>query len=350
MFFSFFFSTGRTLDTEELCLMTSRSPRYYVSAAYWDRDSLLWSFPAILMADSAYAREMLQYVFTRQIRNIGVHSRFIDGTVLEPGFELDELCAPVIALERYVHTTGDRTILSEHAVKDGLARILRILDSKKHRAIDLYETFLQPTDDMRVYPYLTYNNALVWKALGALADFLQNPALLERADRVRRAIQTWCVSDGAYVWSTDLAGHHDIYDEPPGSLQLLPFYGFCSQDDPIWQKTLSNIRNADYPYSFAGMPIAEIGCAHAAHPWVLSICNSLLCGHQEEALLHLSRTGLDNGIACESVHEETGECTTGEAFATCAGFLSFALWQSAIDPSKERNHHPHALPEASNAP
>ena len=26
-------------------------------------------------------------------RNIGVHSRFIDGTVLEPGFELDELMA-----------------------------------------------------------------------------------------------------------------------------------------------------------------------------------------------------------------------------------------------------------------
>lgn len=35
--FSFFFASGRTLDTEELCLMTSRSPRYYVSAAYWDR-------------------------------------------------------------------------------------------------------------------------------------------------------------------------------------------------------------------------------------------------------------------------------------------------------------------------
>jgi hypothetical protein len=34
---------------------------------------------------------------------------------------------------------------------------------------------------------------------------------------------------------------------------------------------------------------------------------------------------MDNGIACESVHEETGECETGEAFATCAGFLAYAL-------------------------
>ena len=52
LFFCMFFSTGITLDTEELVLVTSRSPRYYVSAAYWDRDSLLWSFPAILDARS----------------------------------------------------------------------------------------------------------------------------------------------------------------------------------------------------------------------------------------------------------------------------------------------------------
>ena len=90
--------------------MTSRSPRYYVSAAYWDRDSLLWAFPAILTVDAAYAREILTYVFTRQARNFGVHSRYIDGTMLEPGFELDELCAPVIALNRYVEQTGDTAL------------------------------------------------------------------------------------------------------------------------------------------------------------------------------------------------------------------------------------------------
>ena len=38
LFFSFFFASGRTLDTEELCLMTSRSPRYYVSVSYTHLD------------------------------------------------------------------------------------------------------------------------------------------------------------------------------------------------------------------------------------------------------------------------------------------------------------------------
>lgn len=325
LFFCIFFSTGRTLDTEELVLVTSRSPRYYVSAAYWDRDSLLWSFPAVLDADAALAREMLGYVFGRQRRNIGVHSRFIDGTVLEPGFELDELMAPVLALERYVDATGDRSVLTDPDVLRGIDGILKKLDAESAEDCELYETFLQPTDDERIYPYITYDNVLVWRALRALGRLFERPELTERAERVRRAIYDNCIFDGAFAWSVDLAGGHDVYDEPPGSLLLLPYYGFCAWDDPVYLKTAEMIRSPDYTYSFAGCEIAEIGCPHAPHPWLLSIGNSLLCGRSGEALEHLRRTRLDNGIACESVDEHTGECTTGEAFATCAGFICHAL-------------------------
>lgn len=330
LFFAFFYASGRTVDTEELCLMTSRSPRYYVSAAYWDRDSLLWAFPAILTVDAAYAREILTYVFTRQARNFGVHSRFIDGTMLEPGFELDELCAPVIALDRYVEKTGDTAFAARPFVRDGLEEILRRMEAKKHPSVPMYETFLQPTDDMHNHIYLTYDNALVCYALRALAKLLNRPELAEEVERTRRAVYEHCVKEQNgrpfFAWSVDLNGHFDIYDEPPGSLLLLPFYGFCEESDPIWQNTAAMIRDESYPLSFAGHPIAEIGCKHAPHPWILSICNSLLSGHADSALLHLSRTPLDNGVACESVNEDTGLCETGEAFATCAGFLSYALY------------------------
>lgn len=330
LFFSYFFGAGRTLDTEEFVLVTSRSPRYYVSAAYWDRDSLLWSFPAILLADPETARQMLHYVFTRQIRNVGLHSRFIDGTLLEPGFELDELLAPVIALSRYVEKTGDRTVLQKPWMREGIEHILARLQSKRSTETALYETFLQPTDDLRRYPYLTYDNVLVWYGLRALAAlFPEHAALAETAEDVRSAIYAHCVreKDGErmFAWSVDLQGGWDIYDEPPGSLLLLPHFGFCGQDDPIWRHTAEVIRAKDYPYSFAGCPIAEIGCPHAPHPWVLSIANSLLSGSRGSARTHLLRCKLDNGIACESVDEFTGESATGEAFATCAGFLAYAI-------------------------
>ena len=341
LFFCIFYSTGLTLDTEELVCATSRGTRYYVSAAYWDRDVLLWAFPAILDADPQLAEEILRYVFGRQRRNLGIHSRYIDGTVLEPGFELDELMAPVIALESYVNQAADNKIMHDPAVMAGIQQILKTLETIRHPEIPLYETFLQPTDDEIVYPYLTYNNVLVWRAMKALAHLYpeQYGTLEQQAEAVRQAIYTHCVFRDAdqkpyFGWSVDLKGRHNVYDEPPGSLQLLPYYSFCEPDDEVWRNTVAMIRAPSYAYSFADAPIAEIGCAHAPYPWILSLCNSLLCGHKEQAFRELEQMEMDNGIACESVDPVLGTCTTGAAFATCAGFLCHSMKQA----SKEAAH------------
>lgn len=339
LFFSYFFGSGRTLDTEEYVLVTSRSPRYYVSAAYWDRDSLLWSFPSIVLVDEDAAEEMIRYVFTRQIRNIGIHSRYIDGTLLEPGFELDELCAPVIALGRYVEKSGNRDYVRKAFIEEGIAHILKRLKGKRHPNTALYETFLQPTDDTRTYPYITYDNVLVWHMLRKIAALYDGiwpaekcKALLAEAEAVKTAIWDNCVfeKDGRnmFAWSVDLTGNWDIYDEPPGSLLLLPHYGFCDMEDPVWKHTAAIIRRKDYPYSFADCPIAEIGCPHAPHPWILSLSNSMLSDRKEAAKKHLMLCKMDNGIACESVDEYTGESTTGDAFATCAGFLAYGICEA----------------------
>ena len=332
LFFCIFYSTGLTLDTEELVCATSRGTRYYVSAAYWDRDVLLWAFPAILDADPDLAQQILHYIFGRQRRNLGIHSRYIDGTVLGPGFELDELMSPILALSGYVKQTGDTGILEDANVQKGIRQILKTLDSMKHPEIALYETFLQPTDDEIVHPYLTYNNVLVWRSLRDLAELYPEryASLAAAAEEVRAAIYSHCVfHDGSgkpyFGWSVDLKGRHNIYDEPPGSLQLLPYYGFCGDTDEIWRNTVAMIRSPAYEYSFAGFPIAQIGCAHAPYPWVLSLCNSLLCGYAGQAFRELELLEMDNGIACESVDPNNGTCTTGAAFATCAGFLCHSM-------------------------
>ena len=90
--------------------------------------------------------------------------------MLEPGFELDELVAPVLALQAYLSKTRDEAFLQERFVQDGLSLILTRLQEVRHPETALYETFLQPTDDEIVHPYLTYDNVLVWRALQLLAD------------------------------------------------------------------------------------------------------------------------------------------------------------------------------------
>lgn len=338
-FFNRFFATGLTLDTEEAVCLTSRSPRYYVSGAYWDRDTLLWSFPSVLALDPAWARKVLDYVFTRQAKNFGVHSRYLSGAVLEPGFELDEFCAPIIALKSYMEATQDLSLLLRREVIESLERFESGLAAKKHPKEELYQTWLLPSDDPWPQRYVTYDNVLVWRALTDLAqihEWMKNRKDVSRlhaqARKVKSAILNHCVvknSKGSrFVWSVsmDKKKAHEFYDEPPGSLLLLPHYGFCDTVDPVWKATRDWIYSPEYPYSFAGKPYEEVGCGHAPHPWVLGAVNSLLAGEKDRALKFLKRAKMDNGIACESVDENTGEAATGEAFATCAGFLAYGLW------------------------
>ncbi len=339
LFFNLFFSTGKTLDTEEYVWVTSRSPRYYVSASYWDRDSLLWSFPAILTIDTKFARTMLDYVFTTQKRNIGIHSRYIDGIVLEPGFELDELCAPIIALNMYGENTNDWEYTKEKHVEKAVAYILDILKDHRHSEFELYDTFLQPTDDPIVYPYLTYNNVLVWKVFSILADINVSKNRLnhaeyykQKAEAIKKDIYKKMVVEykekKIFAWSVDLEGNYNLYDEPPGSLQLLPYYGFCKEDDPIYLNTMDFIRSDENSYSFNGYAFDALGCDHANHPWILSIANDLLSGGKEHAKELILKAPMDGGIACESIDEHTGVSRTGEHFATCAGFLTYSIYKA----------------------
>ena len=328
LLFAMHYSLGITFDSEELVCITSRSPHYYVSAAYWDRDSLLWSFPAIARIDISLARRVLDYVVQRQARNTGVHSRYIDGSVLEPGFELDELVSPVIALDAYLGNGGDRSILEEREVRKLIDKILCGLEKWKDEKTGLYATFLQPTDDMAHYSFLLYDNALVIKAFRILATLFSDPSYAHDADVLHEQCMKYFNVEGEYVWAVDGNGNYDIYDEPPGSLILLPYYGFCTVDDPVYRKTVERINDASYEYSFSGCPFAAAGCAHAPHPWVLSLINEFKVFRSPDALDKLLRAPMDERIACESIDENTGEAATGRAFATCAGFLACALMEA----------------------
>ncbi|MCB9866321.1 MAG: glycoside hydrolase family 125 protein [Phycisphaerales bacterium] len=342
--FAYFYALGRTLDTEEICPVTSRSSDYYVSAAYWDRDTLLWCFPTILSMDREMAAEVLRAAFGRQGRNIGTHSRFINGAMYEPGFELDELCAPILAVERYLRATNDWGLLEEIPFDACCRRIEQTLATRRHADVALYSTDYLPTDDLAQLPYCIYDNVLVWAMVRALAWIDDARGRHAAAGRwrilqagVAEAIWTHGVVtvDRArvFAWSVDLDGRHRLYDEPPGSLALLAWYGFVRPDHPVFCDTCAWIyspRNTHY------FPEAdEIGCAHEPHPWVLAIANSLLLTSRRSAALSLlRRAAMDSGLACEAIDENTGAAVSGLHFATCAGFLTNALVEAFDeDPS-----------------
>lgn len=333
-FFNYFFARGRCLDTERTVLMTTRSPRYYVSAAFWARDAYLWSFPALLRLDREAAEEALLLGSSTYRRRLAEHSLYMDGTELYPGFELDEHCAWLIALGQYLAGTKDWALVA----KMGQAPFTTFLAGLEPRKgpNGLYDTFLSPTDDPVDCPYLTYNNVLVWRSFLILAEIFERSGcatrgklMLQRAERLAVKIRKNCIVDGPhgqmYAWAVDGRGRHELLDQPPGSLQLLQYYGFCASNDPVYKNTVAWIHSTANPHYVAHGKFSGPGCEHAPYPWVLSLCYELLNGDRQAALELLAQADLDNGLACETVDAATGRVKTGAAFATCAGFLAHSL-------------------------
>jgi len=338
--FTELYAWGRTIDTEQLVGITSRSARYYVSAAYWDRDAMLWSMPGLIDVDPAFAREALQYAFTVQLRNTGLHSRFIDGTLLEDGLELDEVVAPVIALSDYTRRTGDRSLAESYG--PALAQIRSLLQTRYDVATGLYTTLQDAQDQYRKQQFNTYDNVLVWKALLEMAQFASEGkdaslagTLTDRADALHKAILEHCAVTGApgsmgsiLVSATD--GKSPIFaDIPPGSIFKLPVLGFLPEDDPLFVRTYNWLHSTNYPYSYSNLPYGLPGTYRVSFttPWAIADHMQLKAGN-EKAMKILGSSKWDGGIFTEGVDPETAEVDkAGRAFATAAGYLSHTICQ-----------------------
>ncbi len=334
LLFSSFFAWGRTLDTEQFVGVTSRSPRYYVAAAYWDRDAMLWSFPALLASDLGRARRALDVALGLQLRDAGTHSRFINGVTLEPGYELDENAAPIVALAEYWRKTGDTAFVRHH--RAALARLLTKLAA--HRGLaGLYWTEQDSQDENRRWPYETYDNALVWHALRgaaamyrAIGEGAAAEALDARARHLHQSIMRHLVASGApgasgpifaFGWN---GKRHKFDDVPPGSILKLPALGFISQDNPVFRRTYRWLHSTFFKYSNIGKPYGLPGSYRLPYTSSWSIADHLrLRTGRAQALKILLASPWDGGIISEQVNPVTdASIPGGGAFATAAGYVA----------------------------
>jgi hypothetical protein len=338
LLFATYYAWGRAIDTEQFVGMTSRSNRYYVSAAYWDRDALLWSFPAILDSDPARAREVLDYALGIQAHNAGIHSRFIDGVVLEDGFELDELVAPIVALAAYVDATGDVAMADRHRpVLDALRARLR---AQRDPETGLFATFQDSQDEYVRKPFSIYDNVLAWRALGDLAEIAaiqhqpgQARALKSEAARLKAAIYRRGVLDGAEgaggaIFAANVnARGGDFVDVPPGSLMKLPALGFISEDDPLFRRTYAWLHSTHYAYSYADQPFGLPGSYRLPFTTSWAVADHLrLTAGRAQALKILKQSPWDGGIITEGVKADSGiPDREGRAFATAAGYMAHTI-------------------------
>ncbi len=331
------FAAGRAIDTDGLVLVTSRSPRYYVSGAHWTRDSLLWAFPAVLAVDPAEAARWVEAALARYAHRPGDHALSITGGSLYPGFELDQVCAFHLALDALLSIDPEavQRLLADPAVAAGLARVDAALDGAHDEASGLYATFLLSSDDPAPLPFVTASNALAVAALrarGRLRAHLggegDGHGARATAEDLLAAIERHLVVDGPFgpmfAGAGDGRGRHVLFDEPPGSLELLAHRGVVAADDPRFLATVAWIGSEHNPHGPGSGRFATPTCPHAEHPWLLAIGNALLRG-EDRWLELLPEAPMDHGLACETIDADTGAPRTGLGFATCAGWLAHAI-------------------------
>lgn len=340
--FTELYAWGKTIDTEQLIGVTSRSPRYYVAAAYWDRDAMLWSFPGLLDVDKQMAAQALDYALTTQLRNAGTHSRFIDGVVLEDGFQLDEAVAPVVALAEYVRQTGDDDFLRAH--RTALITLRDRLLSRYDAETGLYSSLQDSQDEFQLLPFLTYDNVLAWRAMedaatlfNRLNETAEASKMTDRAAALHQAILAHAVSSdapgaGGPIFASATDGKHFVFtDIPPGSLMKLPALGFIPETDPVFVRTYQWLHSNNYQYSYSDKPYGLPGSYRLPFTtsWTIADHLSLTMG-RNQALKVLRASGWDGGIITEGVDPASGlPDQQGRAFATAAGYMAHAICQMA---------------------
>lgn len=339
LFFNYFFAIGKDMETDNYIALTSRSPRYYVSGAFWERDSFLWSFPALKLVNMELYQDISREMIIMHSKNPGDHAHYINGTVLYPGFELDEAASYFILLEGLNNVKDD--------LLEAFERVLKRIEKEYDSNTGLYKTFLLPSDDPSMYPFVTIDNVILWRGYKNLLKLYEKLNNTERVNFLTRRIRG--IEEGIYnylvkeingnkifVWSADFYGNYRLYNDPPGNLGLMHFYGFINKDDEIFKNTIEYYYSKQYKYYFKDSIIGELACDHHPNtPSGLGLCGSILNPiMKERALLWLKSATMDYGLLSESFDKDTGEAKTGVGFATGCGYLAFSLYYALIRSKK----------------
>ena len=337
--FNLFYGLGRAIDDDRLYPIASRSPLCPAAAVFNEREVLLWSLPALLLSDSHVAREALIRAFEQYSHRPGEHMHYLDGVILAPGFSLGQLCAYVLALDRYVRETRDETILDEPIVQDVLRELDANIFGRLHPETFVCATELLPSGDPATHPFVTYDNVLLWAFCAALERLWiprsddDRPRLAGGAEEVSAAIWRSFTAEvnglRVLACSTDLQGEAAVYDDPAGSLLLLPYLGFCDADDPIWSNTFEWLLSSANPFWLGDAPFPGLaGRSRLAQPMLAGLASLLLGPRRDDALEIIQRLELEGEVASETYDAQTGRTAERPYHAPSAGFLAWALFEA----------------------
>lgn len=318
--FAYFYAVGRGLDDAQYYLVRSRAPWHAAGCTVRDWEALMWTLPAVQLADGALARELLMRACELHGYAPGQGVHYFDGTLFQPGFCLEGPAAFAIATDRYIRDTQDEQIVEDPIVADTLYLASDDIAARRDEQVPLYATEVTLAGDPSPYPFTLHGNAVVALALDVFRRTLDEEAAaaIEDPAAVRAAIRRHFAIDrgekARLATSVDLAGGSSLDDDPVGSLLWLPMHEAIDRDDTLFRRTARAVRAGDLPND-------------AARPLLPQLAR-LLGPEGADVLAWLRRAPLDNGIAAEMVDGD-GRAVANGGDAALAGLMAYTVWYAA---------------------
>ena len=313
LLFAYFYGVARALDDAHYYLVRTRAPWHSAGVTVRDWDALMWTLPAVQLAKTGLARELLLRMCELHAYAPGHGVHYFDGTLFEPGFALEGVAAYPIAVDRYIRDTRDDAIVDEPAIGDALYLSSDDLKDRRDARVPLYSTDVTTTGEPAVHAFTLHSNAAVAQALEVLRRTLdeQSSRDVEDPAAVRAAIKRHFSNDrdpkGKLAASIDLAGHRSEEDVAAASALWLPLYEAFDRQDSLYRRTVKAIP-AD-----ASLLVRQI---------------ARLLGPEGESVLEwLRRAPLHGGLAAELV-DESGLAVANGGDAALSGLLAATAWHA----------------------
>ena len=310
LLFAYFFAVGRAIDDAHYYLVRTRVPWHSAGVTVRDWEALAWIIPAVQLADSGLARELIVRACELHGYAPGQGTHYFDGTLFEPGFSLEGAAAYAIAVDRYIRDTGDDEIVEEPAIADTLYLAHDDVAQRRDKRVPLYSTEVNPAGTAPQYPFTLHGNAVVAQALEIFRRTLDEDSArdVEDPEAVRAAIRrhfTLEGSRGALASAVDLAGGVTSADDPAGSALWLPLYETIERQDSSYRRTVRGIGRE------AGSLAQE--------------CGRLLGPDATGVLQWLRRATLDGGFAAEVIDGD-GRAIANGGDAALSALLAWSAW------------------------
>ncbi len=191
-------------------------------------------------------------------------------------YQLDQQFFPILQL---IMSSSESSLRSERHLKYDIEMMLYAVITRDPDQM-LYPTDETPADDEIPLPYHFSSYILLWYIDKQIAKLPKENATIATVirilprlyDTIRDIFTTNHNNRQIFSYATDGTQHYLYHDANDIPLVMMPLWGFCDKNDPVWRNTIDFAFSEANPGFYDGV----LGSVHTPAPWSLGDAQELI--------------------------------------------------------------------------